>query len=154
MIVGIIKMYVKAVVEYFIIYLCTCAQLWWGRHLRSPMDCKEIRPVNERNQPWIFTGRTDAEAEAPKLWPPDVKSWLIRKDSDAGKNQRQKETKAAEDEMIRHQHWLNGHEFANSERQWKTEAPGMLQSLESQIVGHDLATEQQQAQFMCGVLII
>ena len=57
--------------------------------LDSPLDCKEIKPVNPNgNQPWIFVGRTDAEAETPILWPPDVKSWLIRKDPDAGKSYR------------------------------------------------------------------
>ena len=58
----------------------------------SPLDCKEIKPVNPKgNQPWIFIGRTDAEAEAPILWPPDVKNWLIWKDPDAGKDWRRKE---------------------------------------------------------------
>ena len=67
----------------------------------SSLDCKEIKPVSPKgNQPWIFIGRTDAEAEAPILWPPDVKSWLIGKDFDAGKNWRQKEKRAAEDEMV------------------------------------------------------
>ena len=65
--------------------------------LESPLDCKEIQPVNPKeNQPWIFIGRTDAEAEAPILWPPDAKSRLIGKDSDAGKDWRQKEKGAVE----------------------------------------------------------
>ena len=60
--------------------------------LESPLDCKEIKPVNPNgNQPWIFIGRTDTEAEAPILWPPDTKSWLIRKDPDAGKDWGQEE---------------------------------------------------------------
>ena len=68
----------------------------------SPLNCKEIKPVNPKgNQPWILTWKTDAKAEAIKLWPPDVKSWLIGKDPDAGKDWRQKEKKAAENEMIR-----------------------------------------------------
>ena len=55
--------------------------------LESPLDCKEIKPVNPKiNQPWIFIGRTEAEAEAPMFWPPDAKSWLIGKDPDAGKD--------------------------------------------------------------------
>ena len=60
--------------------------------LESPLDCKEIQPVHPKgNQYWIFIGRTDAEAETPILWPPDVKNWLIGKDDDAGKNWRQEE---------------------------------------------------------------
>ena len=70
----------------------------------SPLDCKEVQPVHPKgNQFWIFIGRTDAEAEAqaPKLWPPDAMSQLIGKDPDAGKGWRQKEKGAAEDEMLR-----------------------------------------------------
>ena len=70
--------------------------------LESPLDSKEIKPVNPKgNQPWIFIGKTDAEAEAPILWLPDVKSWLIGKDPDAGKDWRQNKKGAAEDEMVR-----------------------------------------------------
>ena len=76
--------------------------------LEGPLNIKEIKPVNPKgNQPWIFTGRTDAEAEAPILWPPDAKSWLIRKDPDAGKDQRQVEKGTKEDEMVRWHHQLN-----------------------------------------------
>ena len=79
--------------------------------LESPLDSK-IKPVTLKgNQPWIFTGRTDAEAEAPTLWPADAKSQLIGKDPDAGKDWRQEEKGAAEDEMVGWHHWLNGHEF-------------------------------------------
>ena len=68
--------------------------------LESPLNGKEIKPINTKgNQPWIFTGRTDAEAEAPILWLPDVKSQLTRKDTDAGKDGRQKEKSEAENEM-------------------------------------------------------
>ena len=80
--------------------------------LESPLDCKEIKPVNTKgNQPWIFIGRTDAEAEAPVLWPPDGKSWLTGKDPDAGNDQRQEAKGTKEDEMVGWHHRLNGHEF-------------------------------------------
>ena len=69
--------------------------------LESPLDCEEIKSVNPNgNQPWIFIGRTNAEAEAPILWPPDVKNWLFGKDSDAGKYLGQEEKWATEDEML------------------------------------------------------
>ena len=81
--------------------------------LESPLDCKEIKPVNPKgNQPWIFIGRTDAEA--PIFWPPDVKNWLIGKDRDAGKDWRQEEKGKTEDKMVGWHHWLNGHEFEQS----------------------------------------
>ena len=82
------------------------------KSLQSPLDCKEIKPVHPKgNQSWIFTGRTDAEAEAPILWPRDVKNWLTGKDPDAGKDWRWEEKGMTEDEMIGWHHWLNGHEF-------------------------------------------
>ena len=75
--------------------------------LESPLDCKQIQPVNpKRNQPWIFIGRTDAEAETPILWSPDVKNWLIWKDLDAGKDWRWEEKGMTEDEMVGWHHWL------------------------------------------------
>ena len=80
--------------------------------LESPLDCKETTPVNPKgNQLWKFIERTDAEDEVPVLWPVDVKNWLIRKDSDAGKNRRWEEKGTTEDEMVGWHHWLNGHEF-------------------------------------------
>ena len=79
----------------------------------SPLDYKEIQPVHSNgNQSWIFIGRTDAEAETPVLWPPDVKNWLIGKDSDAGKDWRQVEKGTTEDEMVWWHHWLDGHELS------------------------------------------
>ena len=80
--------------------------------LESPLDSKEIKPVNTKgNQPWIFIGRTDAEAEALVLWPPDVKSQLIGKDPNAGKEWGQEEKGITEDEMVGRHHRLEGHEF-------------------------------------------
>ena len=80
--------------------------------LENPLDCKEIQPVHpKRDQSWVFIGRTDAEAETPIVWPPDLKNWLIWKDPDAGNNWRGEEKGTTEDEMVRWYHWLNGHEF-------------------------------------------
>ena len=80
--------------------------------LESPLDSKEIKPVNPKgNQPGIFTGKADAEAEAPILSPPDAKSWLIGKDPDVGKDWRQDEKGRTDDEMVGWHHRLNGHEF-------------------------------------------
>ena len=80
--------------------------------LESPLDCKEIQPVHPKgNQSWIFSGRIDAKAEAPILWPPDVKSWLIGKDPDAGKDWRQEEKGTTVDDMVEWHHRHDGHEF-------------------------------------------
>ena len=80
--------------------------------LESPLDCKEIQLVYLRGyQSWVFTRRTDAEAETPVLWPPHMKSWLIGKDPDAGRDWGQEEKVTTEDEMARWHHWLDGHEF-------------------------------------------
>ena len=80
--------------------------------LESPLDWKEIQPVHPKgDQSWVFIGRIDAEAETPILWPPDVKSWLIWKDSDSGKDWRWEEKETTEDVMAGRHHWLNGHEF-------------------------------------------
>ena len=83
--------------------------------LESLLDSKEIKPVSPKgNLPLLLIGRTDAEAEAPILWPPDAKSWLIGKDPDAGEDQRQEEKRTTEDEMVGWHHWLNGHEFGQA----------------------------------------
>ena len=80
--------------------------------LENPLDFKEIQQVHpKRDQSWVFIGRTDVEAETPILWPPDVKNWLMWKDSDAGKDWRWEEKGTTEDEMVGWYHWLNGHEF-------------------------------------------
>ena len=82
--------------------------------LESPLDCKN-KPVNSKgNQPWIFMGRTDAKAEAPIVWLPDVKSWFFGKGSDAGKNWGQEEKGVTEDKIVGCHHWLNGHESGQS----------------------------------------
>ena len=78
----------------------------------SPLDRKEIQPVHPKgDQSWVFIGRTDAEAETPILWPPDAKSWLIGKDSDAGRDWGQEEKGMTKDELAGWHHWLDGHEF-------------------------------------------
>ena len=80
--------------------------------LESPLDYKAIQPVNPKgNQYWIFIGRTHVEAETPILWSPDAKSWLIRKDPNAGKDWRQEEKGMTQDETVGWHHWLNRHEF-------------------------------------------
>jgi len=80
--------------------------------LGSPLDYKEIQPVHPKgDQSWVFIGRTDIEAETPVLWPPDVKSWLIGKDPDGGKDWGQEKKGTTEDEMVGWHHQLNGHGF-------------------------------------------
>ena len=75
--------------------------------LESPLDCKEIQPVHPKgDQSWVFIGRTDAKAEAPQLWPFDVKNWLTGKDPDAGKGWRQEEKGITEDKLVGWHHWL------------------------------------------------
>ena len=91
--------------------LLNCGELL-EETLESPLDCKEIQPVHSKgNQSWIFIERIDAEAEAPILWPPDTKNWLIRKHSDAGEDWRQEEKGTTEDQMIGSHHQLHGQEF-------------------------------------------
>ena len=80
--------------------------------LESPLDCKEIKPVNPKgNQSWILTGRTDVEAEVIILWPPEVKNWLVGKDPDVGKDWRWEEKGPTEDEMVGWHDQLDEHEF-------------------------------------------
>ena len=96
---------------------------------------------SEGEQPWVFFGRNDAKAETPVLWPPDVKSWLIGKDSDAGRDWGQEEKGTREDEMAGWHHWLDGWVWVNSGSWWWTGRPGVLRFMGSQRVGHDWATE-------------
>ena len=113
-------------------YMCVCIH-------GLPLDCKEIKPVNPKeNQSWIFIGRTKAEAETLILWPPDAKNWLIGKDPDAGKT---------EGRSRRGWHgWIASPTqqtcvWASSGSWWWTGKPGVLQSMGLQRVGHDWATE-------------
>ena len=102
--------------------------------LESPLDCKEIQPVHPKgNQSWIFIGRTDAESEAPILWPPDEKNWFIGRDPDAGKDWRHEEKKQMEDEMVGWNHWP----MDMSLIWWQREKPGMLPSVGLQRIRHD-----------------
>ena len=89
-----------------------CFRILVLKTLESPLDCKEIQPVHPKgDQSWVFIGRTDDEAETTVLWPPHAKSWLIGKDSDAGRDWGQEEKGTTEDEMVGWHHWLDGHEF-------------------------------------------
>ena len=103
--------------------------------LESPLDCKEIQPVNPKgNQSWIFIGRTDAEAETPILWSPDVKNWFIGR------------VRAGEEDSRGWDEWMASPTqwtwvWISSGSWWWTGKPGMLQSMRSQRVGHDWATE-------------
>ena len=88
-----------------------CSLLANNIYLNIIMDCKEIQPVHSKgDQSWVFTGRNDAKAETPVLWPPHVKSWLIGKDSDAGRDWGKEEKGTTEDEMAGWHHWLDGRE--------------------------------------------
>ena len=93
--------------ELILLNCCVWEHTWESLGLQGDQT-----PVNpEGNQPWIFIGRTDAEAEAPILWPPDAKNWLIGKDPDAGKDWRRKEKGMTEDEIVGWHHQLKGHEL-------------------------------------------
>ena len=115
---------VKAMIFPVVMYGCEldCEEGWVPKHwcfwsvmlektLESPLDCKEIQPVHsEGDQPWDFFGRNDTKAETPVLWPPHVKSWLIGKDSDAGRDWGQEEKGTTENKMAGWHHWLDGRE--------------------------------------------
>ena len=112
--------------------------------LGSPLDCKKIQPVHpKRNQSWIFIERTDAEAETPILWPPDVKNWLTEKDPDAGKDWRREEKGLTENEMVGWHHRLSGHEFEQSLGDGEEQGSLACCSPWGHRVRHDWATEQQ-----------
>ena len=110
--------------------------------LESLLDCKKIKPVNLKgNQSWIFIGRTDAEAEAPVLWPPDVNNWLTGKDPDAGKDWRQEEKGMTEDEMVGWYHQLCGHGFEHASGVGDGQGSLVCCSPWEHRVGHNWATE-------------
>ena len=124
--------------------------------LESPLDCKEIQPVHsEGDRSWVFFGSNDAEAETPVLWPPYVKSWLIGKDCDAGRDWRQEEKETTEDEMAGWHHRLDGQEF------WWTpevgDGQGGLECWDSwgRRVGHDWVTELNWTESLdfCGIQV-
>ena len=110
--------------------------------LESPLDCKKIQPVHpEGDQPWDFFARNDTKAETPVLWPPHAKSWLIGKDSDAGRDWGQEEKGPTEDEMAGWHHWLD-----ERESEWTPgvgDGQGGLACCDSwgRGVGHDWATD-------------
>ena len=108
-------------------------ELWcWRRLLRVLWTARRSnQSILKKNQSWIFIGKTDAEAETPILWPPDMKSWLTRKDPDAGKDWRQEEKGMTEDEMFGWHHRLDEQVWASSGRSWRTAKAGMLQSMRS-----------------------
>ena len=109
------------------------------------IECKAVHPKG--NQPWKFTARTDAEAEALIIWLPDMKNQLIWKDPDAGKDRGEGGNRRWTGWMTSSTQWT--WVWANSGRQWRTGKPGVLQSMGSQRVGHNWATEQQQLSARC-----
>ena len=126
-------------------------ELWcWRRLLRVPWTARRSNQSNLiRNQPWILIGRTDAEVEAPILWPPDAKSWLISKDPGTAKDWRQEEKG-----MMGQDGWMASPTqwtwvWASSKRWWRTGKPGVVQSLGSERVGHDWMTEEQHRECEC-----
>ena len=117
--------FIKVIVFSVVVYGCEldCEESWAPKNwwfwtvvlektLESPFDCKEIQPVHPKgDQSWVFTGKTDVEAETPILWPPDAKNWLVWKAPDAEEDWGWEEKGTTEDEMVGWHHWLNGHEF-------------------------------------------
>ena len=117
-------------------------ELWcWRRLLRVSWTAEIKLVVPKENQCWIFIGRTDAEAEAPILWLPDAKNWLVGKDPDAGKVWRQEDKGTTEDDMVGWHHQLVKHKFEQFGSWWWTGKPGVLQFMRSQRVRHDWVTE-------------
>ena len=133
--------------------LFRCAALTSLQTPESPLDYKEIKPVNPKgNQPWLLIGRTDAEAETPILWPPDAKSRLIGKAPDAGKDWRQEEKGTAEDKMVAYHHHYHSmdmnlsklREIVEDARKWHATVHGLTKA------ERDSATEQQASMILSG----
>jgi len=122
----------------------TVVMFWTEKTLDSPLNCKEVQPVHSKgDHSWVFFGRTDAKIETPILWPPDTKNWLIWKEPDAGKDWRCEDkgtTRGWDGWMASATQWR--WVSVNSRSCWWTARPGMLQSMGSQRVGYDWATEQ------------
>ena len=118
-------------------------KLWYWRKLEIPLDCKEIQPVHsEGDQPWDFSESNDAKAETPVLWPPHVKSWLIGKDCDSGRDLGAGgygDDRGWDGLMASLTQWT--WVWVNSRSWWWTGRPGVLRFMESKRVGHDWATE-------------
>ena len=123
--------------------------------LESPLDCKEIQPVHSKgDQSWVFIGRSDAKAENPILWPPHAKSWLIGKDSDAGRDWGQEEKGTTEDEMAGWHHQLNRDEFGWTPGVGDGQG-GLACFMASQRVGHNWGNELNWAEWLiCVTLVI
>ena len=118
-----------------------------GEDSWESLGLQEIQLVHPKgNQSWIFIGRTDAEAETPILWPPDVKNWLIGKDADAGKDWRREEKGTTEDEMVGWPYWHDGHEFEEALGVGEGREPGVLLSMWLQRVGGDWAIQPNQTE--------
>ena len=116
-------------------------ELWcWRRLLRVFLDCKEIQPHPKGDQSWVFIGRTDAEAETLVLWPPHAKSWIIGKESDAGRDWGQEEKRTTEDGIAGWHHWLDGRESEWTPGTGDGQG-GLACFMGSQRVAHDWATE-------------
>ena len=117
-------------------------EVWCWRRLESPLDYKEIQPVHsEGDQPWVFFGRNNAKAQTPVLWPPHAKSWLIGKDSDAGRDWGQEEKGMTEDEMAGWHHQLDGRESEWTPGDGDGQRGLACCDSWGRRVGHDWATE-------------
>ena len=118
--------------------------------LESPLDCKDFQPVHPKGyQSWIFIWSTDAETETPIFWPPDVKSWLILKDPDVGKDWRQEQKGTTEDEMAGWHHCLNGRESEWTPGVGDGQGGLLCRNSWGCRVGHNWATELNSTEWCC-----